>query len=115
MPAMTTDTITAMPVPVPTALAGPRARACRVPGYEMTGDDIRPGDVIIVDPDQPARDGDLAVVSITMHGKRGKVLRRITNGGRCLESSNPGFPPLPIGPENHPRADGRVVAVIRRL
>jgi SOS-response transcriptional repressor LexA len=84
-------------------------------GYEMSGEDIGPGDIVLVDPDKPTRDGDLAAITITLNRRRGRLLRRIGPGGKTLESSNPSYPPIPLGPENKPRSDGRVVAVIRRL
>ena len=81
----------------------------------MTGDDIRPGDVILIDPDKPARPGDLACVTVSWGGGRGKVLRRIGEQGLALESSNPNYPPMILAPESKPVAEGRAVAVIRRL
>jgi SOS-response transcriptional repressor LexA len=102
-------------LPVPVDLVGPRAFAVKVQGYEMTGDDIGPGDIVLIDPGKPARDGDLACITITLNGRRGKILRRIRQEGRVLESSNPGYPDIPVGPENKPRSNGRAVAVIRRL
>jgi SOS-response transcriptional repressor LexA len=102
-------------VPVPGTLAGPEAYASKVNGYSMSGDGIFDGDWVIIDPDQPARTGDLAAVVVTWNGKRGQMVKRIRNGGWVLESSNPDVPPMYIGPENEPMAIGRVVAVIRAV
>jgi len=105
-------------LPVPVAIAGPNAFACQVRGYEMAGEGIRPGDIVVADPHQPARDGDLAAVTLTIRGRRGRVLRRVRQGGSLLESANPDqrrCGPISIGPQNQAVTDGRVVAVIRRL
>jgi SOS-response transcriptional repressor LexA len=101
--------------PVPEGLAGPRAYACKVSGYAMSGDGIYDGDWVVIDPDKRAGNGDLAAVIITWNGRRGRVLKRIREGGWVLESSNPSVAPMKIGPENKPLAVGRVVAVIRAV
>ena len=115
MSAMTETPTRTLPVPV--AIAGPKAFACQVRGYEMAGEGIRPGDIVIADPDRPARDGDLAAVTLTVRGRRGRVLRRIGQRGTVLESSNPDprYAPIRLGPQHQAVTDGRVVAVIRRL
>jgi len=101
-------------MPVPAAM-GPRVFACRVRGYALIGDCIYDGDVVLIDPDRPPAEGDLAAVTITWNGQRGRVLRRLGPHGWTLLSSNPDYPPLRLTRENNPVADGLAVAVIHRL
>jgi SOS-response transcriptional repressor LexA len=104
-----------LPLPVPATFVGPRAFALKVQGYGMTGDDIYPGDVVLIDPDQVPGEEDIAAVTLTWRGRRGRMLARITQQGHVLESSNPNYPPIHLSRENQPRRNGRAVAVIRRL
>jgi SOS-response transcriptional repressor LexA len=106
--------MTAEPVPVPASF-GSRVFACRVRGYALIGDAVYDGDVVLIDPDRRPKEGDLAAVTITWNGQRGRVLRRLRQGGWVLESSNPKYPPLRLTRENNPVADGLAVAVIHRL
>lgn len=101
-------------VPVPAGW-GPRVFACRVRGYALVGDCIYDGDIVLIDPDRKPANGQLAAVTITWNGQRGRVLRRLARGGWVLESSNPEYPPMHLTPDNNPHADGRAVAVIRAL
>jgi SOS-response transcriptional repressor LexA len=105
-------------LPVPVAIAGPKAFACQVRGYEMAGVNIAPGDIVVADPDQPVRDGDLAAVTLTVGDRRGRMLRRMKQGGTLLEAANRDqrrYCPIHLGPQHQAVVDGRVVAVIRRL
>jgi SOS-response transcriptional repressor LexA len=104
-------------LPVPVAIAGPNAFACQVRGYEMAGEGIRPGDIVVADPDQPVSDGQLAAVTITIQGRRGRVLRRVRQGGSLLEAASTDqlrYAPIRLGPQHQAVIDGRVVALIRR-
>jgi SOS-response transcriptional repressor LexA len=102
-------------LPVPVDLAGPKAFAVRVNDWSLALDGIKPGDIVIVDPDRPTRNGALACVTITLQGRRGRLLRRIRKNGDVLEAASTQHPDIPVGPENHPVSDGLAVAVIRRL
>jgi SOS-response transcriptional repressor LexA len=104
-------------MPVPVAFCGVRSFAALVRGYEFSEEGILPGDVVLIDPDRPAMDNDLAAVTLTMGDRRGRVLRRITSNGTVLESSNPDPRYAPIRLTAHSQAvvDGAVVAVVRRL
>jgi DNA polymerase V len=86
--------------------------ACVVVGDSMNGDGIRDGDLIIVDRGQVPVDGDMAVVLLTWKGKRGRVLKRLQEGGTVLESSNPHWPPMHLTPEADPQILGRVIGVL---
>ena len=92
--------------------AGPNVCACVVVGDSMTGDGIRDGDLIILDPDQVPVDGDIAVLMITWKGVRGQVIKRLHGGGTILESSNPQYPPMRLTPEADPLVLGLVVGTI---
>jgi len=103
-------------VRVPAALgAGPNTYTMTVRDDSMSGDGIRNGDLVIVDPDTPAEDGDIAVVGLTWNGVQGRVLRRLWCGGWLLESSDARHPPMLLGAQNTPRVEGTVLAVIRPL
>jgi SOS-response transcriptional repressor LexA len=99
---------------VPASLgAGPRTYTMTVRDDSMSGDGIRNGDVILVDPDALAEDGDIAVVGLVWNGVQGRVLRRLWCGGWLLESSCPEHPPMLLSEQNTPRVEGLVVAVIK--
>src|SRR5215471_7089029 len=105
-------------LPVPVAIAGPNSFAALVRGWEMASEGIKPGDIVVADPDQPVRDGDLAAVTLTIGGRRGRVLRRVRQGGSLLEAASTDqrrYAPIRLTAHNQAVTDGRVVAVIRRL
>ena len=90
-----------------------RVYACVVVGDSMTPG-IQDGDLIIVDPDLEARDGDIAAVWVdNWKGVSGRVVKRLSHGGTVLKSSNPEYPPMVLCPEHRPRVLGVVVGVVR--
>jgi repressor LexA len=96
-------------------LVGPGLYALRVSGDSMVDLGILDGDKVVVDPDQPAREGDLVAVMIpSEQGDDGlatvKVLTR--QGGRTwLATANPAYPPIPL---HEADVIGRVTTVVRR-
>ena len=95
--------------------AGPNTYTMTVRDDSMSGDGIRDGDVVLVDPDVPAEDGDIAIVALVWNGVPGRVLRRLWCGGWLLESSDARHPPMLLGAQNMPRVEGLVLAVIKPL
>jgi SOS-response transcriptional repressor LexA len=87
----------------------------RVEGDSMTGDGLRDGDYVIVDPGKDERDGDIVVVVIGHHDDERAVVKRMFHEGTAirLESSNPDYPPATLGPDDHPRVAGKVTGVFR--
>lgn len=86
--------------------------------FQVVGDSmtpgIRDGDLVIVDADLQARDGDVAAVWINnWNGVSGRVVKRLSHGGTVLKSTNPKYPPMVLGPEHRPRVEGVVVGVMR--
>lgn len=85
----------------------------RVVGDSMTGDGIREGNLLVVDPGQQARDGDIADIRVIWRdestGKRmsGRIVKRLRDGGTVFESSNPKYPDMTLKP-------GEIAVVMRR-
>ena len=69
-------------VPVPEGLAGPRAFACKVNGFSMSGDGIFDGDWVVIDPDQKPRVKGISLPSPSPGtAKRGQMVKRIRERG----------------------------------
>ena len=99
-------------IPVPSEMVrGIRnAFLLRVRGDSMTGDGILPRDLVIVKPQETARDGELVAVRL---GDEATVKRlgRDSNGVKLI-SSNPAYDPIPVDREDA-RIIGRIVGVFR--
>ncbi len=79
-------------LPQSQAPEGHRLFAVMAEGLSMVGEDIVPGDIIICDPDQEVKDGDMAIVKL----EAGYTLKtvRFQHGYIKLEPANKGFRPI---------------------
>ena len=86
--------------------------ACTVSGDSMTGDGIRDGDALLIDPHEPVEQGDIAAVRISTPRGTAGVVRHVWYRGLdlILIAGNPAFPPIIVRAENAEIA-GRVIAV----
>ena len=78
----------------------------------MTGDGIRDGDLVVVDPHPAARDGEVVVALVDDEATIKRLRRR--KGAVELEASNPDYPTLRVKKgEAEVRLAGRVVSLLR--
>lgn len=98
-------------VSLDTWLGGDRGFLLQVSGESMREAGILPGDYVLVDPERPARDGDIVVAEVDGDWTL-KTLRR-HQGRVWLEPAHPDYPE--IHPRGQLRIGGVVVAVIRKL
>ena len=106
------------PVWVPPRYAGSgEAFTVRVQGDSMTGDDLRDGDYVIVDPTEEEEDGDIVVVLKGNQDDIEALVKRVWYEGKTirLESSNPHYPPVTLGPEDNPQIAGKVTGIFRPI
>lgn len=87
-----------------------------VKGDSMTGDGLRDGNYVVVDPSQEERNGDI-VVALVGQGRADAVVKRMRYEGTAirLESSNAEYEPLTYGPEDKDnlRVAGKVTGVFQ--
>jgi repressor LexA len=85
----------------------------RVKGDSMTGAGICDADMVIVQPQDTVRNGEIAVAMID---NEATVKRFVRDGNSVtLVSENPKYPPIPVNPaRNELRVVGRVVGLLRR-
>jgi repressor LexA len=83
----------------------------------MTGDDLRDGDYVIVDPTEEEEDGDIVVVLKGNQDDIEALVKRVWYEGKTirLESSNPNYPPVILGPEDNPQIAGKVTGIFRPI
>lgn len=99
-------------VPVPARWGGEGRFLLRVRGESMTGDGIRDGDLVVVDPSLAARDGEVVVALVDGEATVKRLRRR--KGAVELEASNPAYPTLRVEKgEGDFRLAGRVVSLLR--
>lgn len=95
----------------------PNARVFAHPvrGNCLAGDGIRDGDVIVIDPDEPVADGDIAVVEWTWNGQRTRVVKHVWRHDQnlFLIPSNPDYEPLIVRYNDEPVIVGKVIRRIR--
>ncbi len=99
-------------VPVPARWGGEGRFLLRVRGESMTGDGIRDGDLVVVDPGPAARDGEVVVALVDGEA----TVKRLRRRKRAveLEASNPAYPTLRVEKgEGDFRLAGRVVSLLR--
>jgi SOS-response transcriptional repressor LexA len=85
---------------------------CTVSGDSMTGDGIRDGDALLIDPHEPVEPGDIAAVRVSTPRGIVGVVRHVWYRGPdvILIAGNPAFTPVIVSAEETEIA-GRVVAV----
>ena len=99
-------------VPVPARWGGQGRFLLRVKGDSMTGDGIRDGDLVVVDPRPDVRDGEVVVALVDDEATVKRLRRR--KGVVELEASNPDYPTLRVKKgEAEVRLAGRVVSLLR--
>lgn len=97
-----------------------RVFSVQVDGDSMSGNDILDGDFVIVDPNQRAEDGNIAVIRAGGPEDTTMLVKvvRLSSGGelRSLESSNPEH--QPVDPRSLDRpvvVEGKVIGFFRRV
>jgi len=99
-------------VPVPARWGGEGRFLLRVRGDSMTGDGIRDGDLVVVDPAPDARDGEVVVALVDGEATVKRLRRR--RGAVELQASNPAYPTLRVEKgEAEVRLAGKVVSLLR--
>ena len=83
----------------------------------MMGDGLRDGDYVIVDPTEEEEDGDIVVVLRGNQDDVEALVKRVWYEGRTvrLESSNPQYPAITLGPEDNPQIAGKVTGIFRPI
>lgn len=101
-------------VPVPISLLRNSAQHCfllRVQGESMTGAHILPGDLVIIQPQQTAENGDIVAARL---GEEATVKRFWRHGNRIeLQPQNPNFAPIPLRKSDNAAIIGKVVGLLR--
>lgn len=99
-------------MPVPARWGGEGRFLLRVRGDSMTGDGIRDGDLVVVDPAPAARDGEVVVALVDGEATVKRLRRR--RGAVELQASNPAYPNLRVEKgEAEVRLAGKVVSLLR--
>lgn len=101
-------------IPVPANLLRGGAEQCfllRVQGESMTGAHILPGDLVIIQPQQTAENGDIVAARI---GEEATVKRFWRHGNRIeLQPQNPNYAPIPLRKSDNAAIIGKVVGLLR--
>ncbi len=101
-------------IPIPSALVRAAAGNCfllRVQGESMTGAHILPGDLVIIQPQQAAENGDIVAARI---GEEATVKRFARHGNRIeLQAQNPNYAPIPLRKSDNAAIIGKVVGLLR--
>lgn len=110
-PIFSEDTVEDM-IPVPSEMVRTikNAFVLRVKGDSMTGDGIKPRDLVIVRPQETAEQGDLVAIMV---GDEATVKRiHFESNGLRLMPSNPAYEPIMVEPDEA-RVVGKVIGLIR--
>ena len=101
-------------VPVPIALVRGGIDTCfllRVKGESMTGAHIMPGDLVIIQPQQTAENGEIVAARI---GEEATIKRFSRHGNRIeLHAQNPNYAPIPLRKADNAAIIGKVVGLLR--
>jgi SOS-response transcriptional repressor LexA len=93
---------------------GEHVVAFQVAGDCMTGDGIHDGDFVIVDPDQPVANGDIAVFTFRTGTGIAMALKRLDrSAGIRLVPSNPAYQAITIERDSDLLFAGKVVLTCR--
>lgn len=87
----------------------------RVSGWSMRDKGIHDGDLVLVDTNREARDGDIVLAHLAGRGQVVKSLRLPGSGIAVLESANPDFEPITIKDPADLAIHGVVVARAGKL
>jgi repressor LexA len=95
-------------------VTGERAFIVRVEGERVRGADVTGGDLVIVDPDQPAQSGDVVLARVGGEATVKRLEER--DGVRFLVSPNADAPPVMLGRRDlEPAIIGKVVGLVRSM
>jgi len=101
-------------IPIPSALVHGGIGNCfllRVQGESMTGAHILPGDLVIIQPQQTAENGEIVAARI---GEEATVKRFSRHGNRIeLQAQNPNYAPIPLRKSDNAAIIGKVVGLLR--
>jgi repressor LexA len=101
-------------IPVPLQLLKASHQECfllRVQGESMTGAHILPGDLVIIQPQITAENGDIVAARI---GEDATVKRFRRHGNRIeLQAQNPNYAPIPLRKSDDAAIIGKVVGLLR--
>jgi repressor LexA len=101
-------------VPVPMSLLRVGSESCfllRVQGESMTGAHILPGDLVIIQPQQTAENGEIIAARL---GEEATVKRFWRHGNRIeLQAQNPNYAPIPLRKSDNAAIIGKVVGLLR--
>jgi repressor LexA len=101
-------------VPVPVGLLRGKAQECfmlRVKGESMTGAHILPDDLVIIQPQATADNGDIVAARI---GEEATIKKFWRHGNRIeLQAMNPNYAPIPLRKSDNAAIVGKVVGLLR--
>ena len=100
-----------VPVPVQLLHGSRSGFLLRVTGESMTGAHILPGDLVIIQPQETAENGDIVAARI---GEEATVKRFWRHGNRIeLQAQNPNYAPIPLRKSDNAALIGKVVGLLR--
>jgi len=101
-------------VAIPNQLFRSVAEDCfllRIQGESMTGAHILPGDLVIIQPQATAQNGDIVAVRL---GEEATVKKFARHGNRIeLQAQNPNFAPIPLRKSDNASIIGKVIGLLR--
>lgn len=101
-------------VAVPNQLLRTNALDCfllRVQGDSMTGAHILPGDLVLIQPQATAENGDIVAVRL---GEEATVKKFARHGNRIeLQAQNPNYAPIPLRKSDNAAIIGKVIGLLR--
>ena len=100
-----------IPVPLPILRGARDGFLLRVQGESMTGAHILPGDLVIIQPQETAENGDIVAARI---GEEATVKRFWRHGNRIeLQAQNPNYAPIPLRKSDNAALIGKVIGLLR--
>lgn len=101
-------------IAIPNQLLRSGAKDCfllRIQGESMTGAHILPGDLVIIQPQATAENGDIVAVRL---GEEATVKKFSRHGNRIeLQAQNPNFAPIPLRKSDNAAIIGKVIGLLR--
>ena len=83
----------------------------RVQGDSMTGAHILPGDLVLIQPQATAENGDIVAVRL---GEEATVKKFARHGNRIeLQAQNPNYAPIPLRKSDNAAIIGKVIGLLR--
>lgn len=101
-------------IAIPNQLLRSGAKDCfllRIQGESMTGAHILSGDLVIIQPQATAENGDIVAVRL---GEEATVKKFARHGNRIeLQAQNPNFAPIPLRKSDNAAIIGKVIGLLR--